>query len=545
MTSQGSAGFLRKSSGLVRQATLFDSFIFNSAASAFGFVIILFVFYVAWLPGGDLLAGIPFLLPAFSIAIVYAFLTATMPRSGGDYVFNSRILHPSLGFSFNFAFVAFQAIELAWCYWWVWTSGMGPILSIGSYITGAPSLYGLGVAVSQPWNCLILCTILNAIFAVVAMTGLKYMLRILNVIYVFSLIGMFLGIIFMASTSHSQFVTLFNNFISTTDSQLKSSPNPYQAMIDLAAKSHFVIPPRVFAPPIVAVLAGNVIWTFYSSYFAGEMKGANSIKRNLIAMVGSTTFNLVAIAVCIYFYFRTVGYDFIASYAYVGWNPGVLPTGWNPAGLTNFFFGMVAQNSTLALIIVTGWTFAQTLVYVPVLVVQVQRNLFGWSIDRLVPDKLSEVSSRYRTPLFAILAETVLVEVMMIGIFWGTVMGVSLSVFLALTIIGPAVASMLLPGFTGMVLPWRKKDLYEGSPAKIEIGRVPVICIAGAIEVVFMLFLLYEFLAWPGFGLSNPTFVGLTLGFFVAGFVLFWIIRAIRKRQGIDIDLAFREVPPV
>jgi hypothetical protein len=37
----------------------------------------------------------------------------------------------------------------------------------------------------------------------------------------------------------------------------------------------------------------------------------------------------------------------------------------------------------------------------------------------------------------------------------------------------------------------------------------------------------------------------LNFGMILVGFALYWIIRAVRRRQGIDIDLAFKEIPPI
>ena len=111
LTSQDEkeALFTRNSTGLVRQGRWIDSFIFNSSSSwMFGsliFALSSFVFF----GGADLISaeGIA-LVFAIVVAAMYAILTSMMPRSGGDYIFNSRIVHPIFGFSFNFSLTVWQ-----------------------------------------------------------------------------------------------------------------------------------------------------------------------------------------------------------------------------------------------------------------------------------------------------------------------------------------------------------------------------------------------------------------------------------------------------
>jgi len=118
-------------------------------------------------------------------------------------------------------------------------------------------------------------------------------------------------------------------------------------------------------------------------------------------------------------------------------------------------------------------------------------------------------------------------------------------VFLFSTIIGPAFSCMFLPGLTAALLPYRRRDIYESSPIKREVLGIPLITIFGVIEVCFMLFIAGIFIAYPGFGISTPFAIFLNFGLIVVGFLLYWVIRYIRRRQGVDIDLAFAEIPPV
>ena len=58
------------------------------------------------------------LIPAVILGGVYILFGIMLPRSGGDYVFNSRALHPAVGFAANFNFVVwnllFAGIEGSW-----------------------------------------------------------------------------------------------------------------------------------------------------------------------------------------------------------------------------------------------------------------------------------------------------------------------------------------------------------------------------------------------------------------------------------------------
>jgi len=98
--------FAREATGLVRTLGFLDQFIVSQAIIVLvnGFVLT-FLFAPVFFPGANL--ALVFTLgsiPAFAMAYVYAKMSAGMPRSGGDYVWSTRVLGPVFG-SVQFVFL--------------------------------------------------------------------------------------------------------------------------------------------------------------------------------------------------------------------------------------------------------------------------------------------------------------------------------------------------------------------------------------------------------------------------------------------------------
>ncbi len=91
--------FVRKATGLVRSWSVFDAFIY--ALFSINLITLgLYSFSQMYYFGGGLVpALIVSALFIFFEVIVYAALIAVMPRSGGDYVWQSRILGGAVGFA--------------------------------------------------------------------------------------------------------------------------------------------------------------------------------------------------------------------------------------------------------------------------------------------------------------------------------------------------------------------------------------------------------------------------------------------------------------
>src|SRR2546421_9227215 len=90
--------FVRNSTGLVREVKPWQAFVINFITGAPVSVVAIGLFgALSGFPGGSFPLGIVLVIPlALSVVYAFGFLTAAIPRSGGDYVLVSRILHPSL-----------------------------------------------------------------------------------------------------------------------------------------------------------------------------------------------------------------------------------------------------------------------------------------------------------------------------------------------------------------------------------------------------------------------------------------------------------------
>src|ERR1700736_909730 len=116
--------FLRKATGLVRGWAVRDSVVYACLATTFVTLgIYEFTFAGPAFPKGQLITSVIIsgIWVSF-LVIAYAGLVVTIPRAGGDYVWQSRILGSGLGFV--------MAASGWWFILWLWAPIYGNILSV-------------------------------------------------------------------------------------------------------------------------------------------------------------------------------------------------------------------------------------------------------------------------------------------------------------------------------------------------------------------------------------------------------------------------------
>jgi amino acid transporter len=178
-----------------------------------------------------------------------------------------------------------------------------------------------------------------------------------------------------------------------------------------------------------------------------------------------------------------------------------------------------------------------------VMVLILSRLLFALSFDRLLPSKLAEVSERSHAPIYA------LVFCAIVGVAFVALIIYSQG-FVEASRNGVLVWAtfMTLAGIAAVALPYRRRDLFDASPKVID-GRwfgVPPIVVVGlftfAVQGTFAYVAATNESISLGYDTSSILYL---IGTVLLGIVLYVISRTYLKRaQGIDVDLALRELPP-
>jgi hypothetical protein len=103
---------------------------------------------------------------------------------------------------------------------------------------------------------------------------------------------------------------------------------------------------------------------------------------------------------------------------------------------------------------------------------------------------------------------------------------------------GAVVASMIYFVFIGLAATlYALKNEKGGSKA--------ILGAAGALMAIVFAYITYQFLAFPDIWGGNPLAYGWVVLSFVAGLVIYQISKRYYGNRGIDITLAYKELPPL
>jgi amino acid transporter len=534
--------FVRKSSGFVREASAFDAVVFNAVFSApVGAVLAWGIFFsLSAFPGANLILAILICVVLnVPIIIMMSSLAASMPRTGGDYVWVSRILSPPLATisSFSAAFSALIGATFWARYFPVYA--LGPALvTYGSMFNNKTLItWGNNFQTNNVWIFFgALSMILLMTFLLVG--GTKRTLKWMNISWIIASAGTFLAFVALAIGSKAKFITHFN----ALSAKNGATGDSYSAVIagtgHPIANSSWSLTNWNATLPTVFVIMTFMMWNYWSVYLAGELKGAGKRSRHERIMFSSLAWNAIFLIMGILLLYKTVGYKFMAAANTGGNKAYVVPTGpWY------HFLASLSINVPVITFLVVGSFLFWSLPAMTGNVYQPVRALFAWSFDRLLPAKLADVNPKTHSPVPAIMTVMGIVTAMLI---W-SIKATTFSTWLALGVLA-GVVCIIIVAIAAFTFPTRRKDLYDNSPSNVNFMGIPVLRIVSPLSALVMIFLTWMVLKYPALAIGStknewwvPAFIG---GIVVVGLLLYYVPKMVRRSQGINIDLVYQELPP-
>jgi APA family basic amino acid/polyamine antiporter len=330
--------------------------------------------------------------------------------------------------------------------------------------------------------------------------------------------------------SEAGFISNFNEYGANL-----GVPHAFQAMQSSANEAGYVQSGFNFTATLKSVSAFWFIFGFiYSSnYFAGEIRLKK--RTHMLSIPGAVAVAVVVLLILTPLYTHVVGY---------GTNGAIGFAEPSAYGFSEFpaypeLMAIASGSPVWGTIIILGFS-AGLLIWLPQTMLLVSRSMFAWSFDRIMPQKLSYVEPRSHSPIFAI-AIVSLLAIASTAIYAFTEWFTTLSVLLGLS------TTLLFTALSGIVLPFTQRAMVESSPFNRRVAGIPLISLVGGLAFLGFSGAIAILLWDPGSGASladNPGKLELAVLVYVVALAVYFISRAVRRSQGIDIELAHAELPP-
>ncbi len=531
--------FARKASGLVRGLSFLDAFgvgFMNQGLTPSMWVMISFGLGVY--TGGNLIWAtvLSAVLCGVGFSLVWGILGGSMPRSGGEYIYNSRIIHPIIGIaeSFGNAFV--------WIMWIFvlapWTVDPGLVMLFQFLNLPAAAEF-----CTQPVALFLIATLVNLIGLLFVVFGMKVFAKVQKVIMVLGIAGCLVILLVFTFTNRDAFVTAWNSLATQYGSL---DYNGFLAAVRSAIADSGDVLPNTWNwfDTLGVMVAGS--WLFAYSYcitfIAGEVKRPDKtiILANLSAILVPAAF-MIWLAAALY---NSVGFEFLSATAWVD-NMGeglagyTLPWAPNFVGLAavinhNWF---VVFMMAISFIVFNLWWVALSYLAFP-------RILFAWGMDRMGPKWFADIDYRWASPVKNHILCFVLGE---IGIL---IYAFGIDPMAGLSVTGMEIVSVFgVTAIAAAIFPFSKKakHIWESSPYKNwKIFGIPVVTIGAVFNLIYLGILFYFFFFMVEMGEQELVIGSLILYAVIWGFGIAWYFywKARNKKVGVDSDMTFGELPP-
>jgi len=523
--------FLRKATGLVRGWSVRDSMIYACLSTN-----VVTLGMVAWasdqsaFPQGQLITSIIIsgIWVSF-LVIAYTGLVVTIPRAGGDYVWQSRILNSGLGFV--------MAATGWWFILWLWAPIYGAVLSQEFFQPIWATLGYHGTFFASHTGIFVVTLITIVLAGVLVSIGMAGYARVQKWCFYGGLVGFAVIVILLLFSSRAHFIASFNLYTN----KLFGMTNGYAATNAAAVKAGYTAPAISFGPLgptflLVPMMMFYLLWPNWGTTLYGEIRGASDFRRVFGGMfIGLWTTVALSVAFLLLFA-KTFGWAFYQNVnaQWIGAGKAGLPIFPYPVMMA----GWLVHNSAfqvILLLLMSLWFFG----WVGTLFLSSTRVIFAAAFDRVLPDAAAQVSEKRRVPI----ASLILMLLPAVGLgalyaFDSTFASYTLDATLVIAV------TYLFSAIAVVILPLRKPDLWFASPAsKIKLFGVPVVPVAGVVTIALLVFNLYEWLSNGLYGVNHGGSLIYMGAMYVLAIVIYVGARIVRSRQGIDLGLINKEIP--
>jgi len=523
--------FLRKATGLVRGWSVRDSMIYACLSTN-----VVTLGMVAWasdqsaFPQGQLITSIIIsgIWVSF-LVIAYTGLVVTIPRAGGDYVWQSRILNSGLGFV--------MAATGWWFILWLWAPIYGAVLSQEFFQPIWATLGYHGTFFASHTGIFVVTLITIVLAGVLVSIGMAGYARVQKWCFYGGLVGFAVIVILLLFSSRAHFIASFNLYTN----KLFGMTNGYAATNAAAVKAGYTAPAISFGPLgptflLVPMMMFYLLWPNWGTTLYGEIRGASDFRRVFGGMfIGLWTTVALSVAFLLLFA-KTFGWAFYQNVnaQWIGAGKAGLPIFPYPVMMA----GWLVHNSAfqvILLLLMSLWFFG----WVGTLFLSSTRVIFAAAFDRVLPDAAAQVSEKRRVPI----ASLILMLLPAVGLgalyaFDSTFASYTLDATLVIAV------TYLFSAIAVVILPLRKPDLWFASPAsKVKLFGVPVVPVAGVVTIALLVFNLYEWLSNGLYGVNHGGSLIYMGAMYVLAIVIYVGARIVRSRQGIDLGLINKEIP--
>ncbi len=544
MRGEGEIAFARKASGLVRGLSMWDAFgvgFMNQGLTPSIWVMISLGLSVYM--GGNLIIAtiLSIVLAGIGFPLVWGILGGSMPRSGGEYIYNSRIIHPLVGIgeSFGNAFI-----------WLMWIYVLAPWMAdpgakMMAEFMNWPWLYNatsdtyLG-GLSPSWGSFVIASIANIIAFLFVVFGIKVFARVQKVVMGLGLLGAAIIVVVLFMYTKSDFISSWNS-LATQYGSLN-----YNDFIKAAGDAAGSAMPTTWNwyDTFGVMVAGS--WLFAYSYcitfIAGEVKRPDKsiILSNLFAIIVPGVFMILTAAGL----YRLVDFNFLSASAYADQNGlagYALPWSSHFVGLA----AVVMHNKVLLFLMALSFLLF-TLWWIALSYLAFPRIIFAWGMDRMGPKWFTDVNARYASPVKNYVLGFFIAEALIalyVFVLTEPMQGLSVTALEIFSVFGvTAIAAAIFP------FSKRSKGIWEASPyRKWAILGIPVVTLGAVVNLAYLAILAVFFFFQSSHNLEGFTWItgGLILGTWALGLCWYWFWSWKAKRTtGISTGMLTGELPP-